>query len=59
MYEYIDRELSEQIWIETLEMMSPDELAEMERRQEFEREQDFFNQAFQAMRETDTEVLGG
>ena len=51
--ERIDRELSEQIWIETLEMMSSVELAEMVRRQEFEREQDYFDQAFTAMRGED------
>jgi hypothetical protein len=47
----IDRELSEQIWIETLEMMSPEEIAEMERRQEFEREQDYFELAMEDLRE--------
>jgi hypothetical protein len=51
MFEYIDRELAEAVWIETLEIMEPEEIAEMERRQRFEREQDYFQQAFTAMRE--------
>jgi hypothetical protein len=54
--ERIDRELSEQIWLETLEMMSPEEIAEMERRQAAERDTDYFELATAAMRGDDEET---
>lgn len=51
MFERIDREILEAAYAETLEMMSPEEATELERRQATEREQDYYELAMEDLRE--------
>jgi hypothetical protein len=56
MWTWYDREIAEQAWAEYEKELSPAELAEMQRRQDEEREADYFEVAWAEMREANERI---